>query len=103
MKLTVRQKGAVLAVAVGGLIAQGIQAQPNEAAREKTLRQDSDERYVLVTGSHIPQKVKLRSIGTDTPYNIRIYTQRELQTTGRSTPGEALQALDPSITLSGRH
>ncbi|MFL6595182.1 MAG: hypothetical protein ACJ8HQ_07035 [Chthoniobacterales bacterium] len=70
---------------------------------DKMLINESEERYVYVTGSHMPQKVKLRSIGTDTPYNVRIYAQREMLSTGRQTPGEALAVLDPSITITGRH
>ncbi|MDQ6625652.1 MAG: hypothetical protein M3Y69_05855 [Verrucomicrobiota bacterium] len=81
------------------------EAGPRERERERKSRlldQNEQERVVMVTGSHLPQKVKRKSIGTTTPYNIRIYSQRELESTGRSTPGEALRALDPSITISGR-
>lgn len=101
MKTTGRNKGAVFAIGMA-LLTPAVFAQPNNGDEEKTLKQNSEERYVLLTGSHVPQKVKVRSIGTDTPYNVRIYTQRELQSTGRSTPAEALSALDPSITIS-RH
>ena len=69
--------------------------------RSQTLVQDEEERYVMVTGSNIPQKVKLKSIGTDTAFNVRIYTQRELQSTGRFQLAEAL-ALDPSVQISSR-
>lgn len=62
---------------------------------------DSPEKYVMVTGSNIPQKVKRKSIGTDTAFNVRIFTQRELMSTGRPTVGEAL-ALDPAVQLSSR-
>ena len=65
------------------------------------LVQNEEERYVLLTGSNIPQKVKVRSIGTDSVHNIRIYTQRELLSTGRQTVAGSL-ALDPSIQISGR-
>lgn len=64
------------------------------------LDQNDEERYVMVTGSNIPQKVIVRSIGTTTPYNLRIYTQAELLSTGRQNAGEALAALDPSIQIS---
>lgn len=70
--------------------------------KSRILDQNEEERRTMVTGSHLPQKVKVKSIGTTTPYNVRIYSQREFESTGRSTPGEALRALDPSITLSGR-
>ncbi|MDQ6623421.1 MAG: hypothetical protein M3Y86_08050 [Verrucomicrobiota bacterium] len=93
------------ALLVGGslLAAAGVaRADPTERESGKILNQNAPERYVYVTGSNIPQKVHLRSIGTDTPYNIRIYSRRELESTGRQTPGEALATLDPSLQLSGR-
>ena len=80
-----------------------VKAGPNRNRPEKILQQDAEERYVIVTGSRIPQKVKVRSIGTDSAYNVRIYTHRELQSTGRQTTGEALATLDPSIQFTGRH
>ena len=55
----------------------------------------------MLTGSNIPQKVRRKSIGTDSAFNVRIYTQRELRSTGRTTIAGAL-SLDPSITISGR-
>src|SRR4051794_24221668 len=62
----------------------------------------SDEEYVVVTGSNIPRKVKVRSLGTDTPDNLRIYGQRELESTGHATVGEQLRARDASISLGRR-
>jgi len=95
-------KAAVYCIAISASVSSVVNAGPNRDESEKMLLQSEEERYVKVTGSHIPQRVKLKSIGTDTAYNIRIYTRRELQSTGRTTVGEAL-TLDPSIQLSGRH
>jgi hypothetical protein len=96
---------SILVAAMFALIAASInsaKADPkNYPRRRGMLLQDEQERYVLVTGSHIPQRVKLKSIGTTTPYNLRIYTKEELDSTGRQTVAGAL-ALDPSITISGR-
>lgn len=79
------------------------QADPKPGKKHsKLLINEDEERYVMVTGSLIPQRVKLKSIGTNTPYNVRIYTQQELLSTGRQTAGGALAALDPAITLHGR-
>jgi hypothetical protein len=103
MKLFSPWKVAVLAGCFATLLVSVAQAGPRARhQKSKLLEQNEEERTVMVTGSHLPQKVRLKSIGTTTPQNVRIYTQRELQSTGLSTPGEALQALDPSITLSGR-
>ena len=80
----------------------GVQADPTEhRARSKTFWQDDQERYVHVTGSNIPQKLIRKSIGTTTPYNLRIYTRDELETTGRQTVAGAL-SIDPSIQISSR-
>jgi hypothetical protein len=105
MKISLLAKATVLAFCGVLLVAANAKADPKKNHRhsDKMLINESEERYVQVTGSHMPQKVKLRSIGTDTPYNVRIYTQRELLSTGRQTPGEALAVLDPSITITGRH
>ena len=76
-------------------------AEPPRRHSKSVLEQNEEERYVLLTGSNIPQKVKVKSIGTDSVHNIRIYTQRELLSTGRQTVAGSL-ALDPSIQISGR-
>ena len=69
-------------------------------AKSKTLKHDEEEKVVLVTGSHIPQRVKRKSIGTNSAQNVRIYTKDELQSTGRF--GVSGLGLDPSIQISGR-
>jgi hypothetical protein len=102
MKLAGLSRLILMVFVLGTCFASVAQAQPRRHQKSRLLDQDEEERFVMVTGSHLPQKVKRRSIGTTTPYNVRIYSQRELESTGRSTPGEALRALDPSITFSGR-
>lgn len=103
MKMSTFAKTALWSVSVAGLLASLAQAEPRSSRRghSRILDQNEEERYVIVTGSRIPQKVKLKSIGTDSAYNVRIYTQRELLSTGRSTVAGAL-ATDPSIQISGR-
>ncbi len=104
MKNSVLAKGTALALIIGAFAsATAAQAQPNEPRERRTaagLIIDSDERYVLVTGSNIPQRVKRKSIGTDSVHNIRIFTQRELQTNNGGF-GVGGIALDPSISISG--
>jgi hypothetical protein len=60
------------------------------------------ERYVLVTGSNIPRKVKVRRWGTNTPENVAIYGQRDIRSSGRATTAEALATLDSSISIRRR-
>jgi hypothetical protein len=58
--------------------------------------------YVFVTGSLIPQKVKIHPIGTTTASNIRVYDRDEIYKTGRVTTEDVLR-LDPSLRVnSGR-
>jgi|SRR6266404_6990113 len=59
--------------------------------------------YVFVTGSRIPQRVKIRTIGTNTASPVSVYKRREIDQTGRFTTEGALEALDPSVhVISGR-
>ena len=80
---------------------RGKDDQPRERRTAGGLIIDSEERYVMVTGSNIPQKVRRRSIGTDSAQNVRIFTQRELQTINGGF-GVGGIALDPSVRISGR-
>ncbi len=101
MKLSSLTRVVVSAVALTVVLPGVALAGPRKAHQQsRLLDQNDEERYVMVTGSMVPQKVKVRSIGTTTPYNVRIFTHDELQSTGRSTAGEALAALDPSIQIS---
>lgn len=69
--------GAVVVSALGLFLATACTtSQP--LARNSTLRQDNTERVAFVTGSNVPQKVRVKSIGTDTAQNVRIVTQEEL-------------------------
>jgi hypothetical protein len=104
MKRTTLINLAVGVVCFGALVSPTVKADPKNRHRDqKILQQNEEERYVYLTGSNLRQKVKVKSIGTDSAQNIRIYTRRELESTGRQTVGEALATLDPSIQLTGRH
>ncbi|MEP6937864.1 MAG: hypothetical protein ABI871_07325 [Chthoniobacterales bacterium] len=58
-------------------------------------------RYVMVTGSLIPQRVEIKSIGTATTDNLRVIGRREIDQSGRFTSAGVI-ALDPSVTINGR-
>ncbi len=102
MKPTILVKAIAVALGITAVLSATASADPKSRRAEKILVQDSQERYVRVTGSNIPQKVQLRSIGTTTPYNLRIYTRRELESRGTGTVAGGL-ALDPSIRISGSY
>lgn len=70
------------------------------ALGSKPVDQQAEERTVFVTGSLIPQRVKLKSIGTTTVSPVRIIDRREIDSTGRRTTRGVL-IVDPSIRTVG--
>ncbi|HKP04341.1 MAG TPA: hypothetical protein VJU77_13395 [Chthoniobacterales bacterium] len=66
----------------------------------KPIEQQSNERAVFVTGSLIPQRVRLKAVGTNTVSPIRIIDRREIDSTGRQTIRGVL-VVDPSIRVTG--
>jgi hypothetical protein len=63
-------------------------------------KQKVEERTIFITGSLIPQRVKLRPIGTTTISPIRIIDLREIDQTGRlTTPGVLIN--EPSLRVIG--
>lgn len=92
--------GVRLGISVVGirLIATGLLA--SAALAGKPIDQQSNERTVFVTGSLIPQRIKLKTVGTATVSPIRIIDRREIDATGRQTTRGALVA-DPSVRVTG--
>ena len=69
----------------------------NQAPKRK---QKVEERAIFITGSLIPQRVKLQPIGTTTVSPIRIIDRHEIDWTGRqTTPGALIN--DPSVRIIG--
>ncbi len=69
----------------------------NQAAKPK---QKVEERMIFVTGSLIPQRVKLEPIGTKTVSPIRVIDRHEIDGTGRqTTPGAFVN--EPSVRIIG--
>jgi outer membrane cobalamin receptor len=63
-------------------------------------KQKVEERTIFVTGSLIPQRVKLQPIGTTTVSPVRIIDRREIDQTGRrTTPGVLIK--EPSLRVIG--
>ena len=73
------------------VVATGAFAAPNERANDRYA-------YVWVTGSWIPQKVKIKPIGTNTSSAMSVWTRREIDQTGRVTTEDVL-AQDPSVRV----
>ena len=56
--------------------------------------------YVWVTGSRIPQKVKISPIGTPSFSALSEWDRRQINRTGRSTAADILRE-DPSLSVRG--
>ena len=56
-----------------------------------------EPKFMVVTGSRIPQPVDARTGYPTTPSILRIYSQDDLDKSGRTQVGPALQQLDPAI------
>ena len=69
----------------------------NETSKRK---QNVEEQTVFVTGSLIPQRIKLRPIGTTTVSPLRIIDRHEIDWTGRQTTAGAF-VVDPSVRIIG--
>ena len=54
--------------------------------------------YVFVTGSWIPQKVKVKPVGTTTVSPLSVWSRREIDQTGRFTT-EGVLKQDPSVRV----
>ncbi len=67
----------------------------NQAPKHK---QKVEERTVFVTGSLIPQRIKLQPIGTTTVSPLRIIDRHEIDWTGRQTTAGAF-VNDPSVRV----
>jgi outer membrane cobalamin receptor len=58
--------------------------------------------YVWVTGSNIPQKVKISPIGTNTVSAMSVWDRRQINQTGRGTAEDVLRQ-DPSVSIRLGH
>jgi hypothetical protein len=85
---------AVVLLAGSALAGKPVDHSSNDPAQ-------SNERAVFITGSLIPQRIKLKRIGTTTVSPVRIIDRQEIDATGRQTTRGALVA-DPSVRIIGR-
>ena len=81
------------------MLAGAVSADPPQ--RRTSARQaQPEEQLVFVTGSLIPQRVKLHPIGTKTLSPIRIIDRSEIDGTGRfTTPGAFVN--EPAVRIIG--
>ena len=86
-------------ITVGLLASAAFAGQPAEQASEQ--KKQVSEETVFITGSLIPQRIKLKPVGTPTVSPVRIIDRREIDSTGRRTTRGVLIA-DPSVRAVGR-
>jgi outer membrane cobalamin receptor len=75
---------AVIGISAAEPLAKAVNGQP--------------DKVVFMTGSHIPQRVKIKAIGTATTSPVRVYTRAEIDRTGKLTADRIL-AQDPAIQI----
>jgi hypothetical protein len=92
-------KSAAILIATS-LFAGTVLADPKVKQAPKR-KQKVEEQTVFVTGSLIPQRIKLRPIGTTTVSPLRIIDRHEIDWTGRQTSAGAF-VNDPSVRIIGR-
>jgi hypothetical protein len=68
--------------------------------KQRSTSSQEEERLVFLTGSHIPQRVKVRRVGTKTVSPVRAIDRSEIDYTGHPTTTSAV-ANDPSVNVIG--
>jgi hypothetical protein len=97
VKTPIAKSAAILMAA--SMFAGTVLADPKVRQTSKH-NQKVEERAVFVTGSLIPQRVKLQPIGTKTVSPVRIIDRHEIDWTGRqTTPGAFIN--EPSVRVIG--
>lgn len=86
-------------IATGMLVGAALAGKPVDEVSEPNKK--VNERTVFVTGSLIPQRIKLKPIDTTTASPVRFIDRREIDATGRRTTRGVLIA-DPSVRAVGR-
>jgi len=84
---------------IAALFAGTVLADPNINQASKP-KQKVEERAIFITGSLIPQRVKLEPIGTKTVSPVRIIDRHEIDGTGRRTTAGAF-INEPSVRVIG--
>ena len=85
-------KGAGLGLVLLAVAGANAFAQPEKA------RPGDQYAYVWVTGSRIPQTVKISPIGTPSFSAMSVWDRRQINQTGRLTT-EGVLAQDPSVSV----
>ena len=97
MKASHLLRGMAAALAVGALTGVAYAQAPIEPKGQL------GGKYVFVTGSNIPQRVKVKSIGTATVSPVRVIKSESIKQSGRFSTERVLASEDPSLRVISGH
>jgi hypothetical protein len=98
MSKLIKTAGLVSILAVAGTALAG----PQNVEKVVPIKGQPGYAYVFVTGSRIPQKVKISPIGTPFFSSLSIWDRRQINQTGRETV-EGVLKQDPSASVILNH
>lgn len=99
MKISGVMKSAAMLLLVSA-VATSAFAGPQNNQVQVTQNRGERYAYVWVTGSRIPQKVKISPIGTPSFSALSEWDRRQINQTGRGTAADILRQ-DPSLRVIG--
>src|SRR6266436_847213 len=88
MKISGMMKSAMATLLILSVAASAAFAGPQK--QEQVTPKGERYAYVWVTGSRIPQKVKISPIGTNTVSAMSVWDRRQINQTGRNTTAGVL-------------
>ena len=91
---------SVIAAGVTILIAASASLADTPVKGDPQRNEKVSEETVFVTGSLIPQRIKVRRVGTTTVSPVRVIDRREIDATGRQTTA-GFFVNDPSVRILG--
>jgi hypothetical protein len=91
---------SVIAAGVTVLIAASASLADTPVKGTPEQKEKVIEQTVFVTGSLIPQRIKVRRVGTTTVSPLRVIDRREIDSTGRQTAA-GFFVNDPSVRIIG--
>jgi hypothetical protein len=102
MKISGMMKSAMAALLILSVVATSAFAGSQNNQVQVTQNRGERYAYVWVTGSRIPQKVKISPIGTPSFSALSEWDRRQINQTGRGTAEDILRQ-DPSISVRLGH
>jgi outer membrane cobalamin receptor len=94
MSKLIKTAGLVSMLAVAATAVAG----PQKVEKVVPVKGEPGYAYVWVTGSRIPQKIKISPIGTETFSSLSVWDRRQINQTGRQTV-EGVLKQDPSASV----